>query len=460
LHYNQGMVRTRLAPSPTGENLHIGNVYTALINYVFAHKNKGKFIIRVEDTDRTRLIAGSEERILASLKWVGLNYDEGPDIGGPFAPYRQSERKNLYKKYAEELAEKKSAYYCFCDSKRLEEMRRVHVRYDGFCKKYSYDRAKEKAEKEPYVIRLNVPQEGKTEFNDVIHGKISFENNLLDDQILLKSDGFPTYHLGVVIDDHLMEITHIIRAEEWISSTPKHILIYKALGWNIPVFAHTPILRNPDKSKFSKRKNPVWVSWYREEGFLPEAILNYLALMGWSHPEGKEIFSLEQLVSVFRLEDVKPVGPIFDLEKLKWMNGMYIRTKRLKDLSNNLIDFNPEYKRIEPELFKCLVALAQTRIQTLKDLEPLVKHFLIEPKTVLSSSEKAITQNLLNKLSALMDWKTQEILNVLRGILLEKHIKMKVVYKILTGNEQGLPIAESLELLGRDRVLKRLKENL
>jgi len=284
LHYNQGMVRTRLAPSPTGENLHIGNVYTALINYVFAHKNKGKFIIRVEDTDRTRLIAGSEERILASLKWVGLNYDEGPDIGGPFAPYRQSERKNLYKKYAEELAEKKSAYYCFCDSKRLEEMRRVHVRYDGFCKKYSYDRAKEKAEKEPYVIRLNVPQEGKTEFNDVIHGKISFENNLLDDQILLKSDGFPTYHLGVVIDDHLMEITHIIRAEEWISSTPKHILIYKALGWNIPVFAHTPILRNPDKSKFSKRKNPVWVSWYREEGFLPEAILNYLALMGWSHP--------------------------------------------------------------------------------------------------------------------------------------------------------------------------------
>ncbi len=270
-------VRTRIAPSPTGQDLHIGNAYTALVNSVFARKNKGKFIIRIEDTDRTRFVEGSEKRILSSLAWLGIAHDEGPDVGGPYAPYRQSDRLSVYKKYAEELIAKKHAYYCFCTPQRLEQMRKnqeanhLPPMYDGLCKTVKNSELRIK-NGEPYVIRLNVPDEGTTTFHDIIRGDISFGNKLIDDQVILKSDGFPTYHLGVVVDDHLMKISHIIRGEEWISSTPKHILIYQFLGWEPPQFAHMPLLRNPDKSKLSKRKNPVWVSWYKEQGFLPEVM--------------------------------------------------------------------------------------------------------------------------------------------------------------------------------------------
>lgn len=460
------MVRTRIAPSPTGENLHIGNVYTALINFAVAHKNNGKFIVRIEDTDRMRLIPGAEERILESLKWIGLNYDEGPDIGGPFAPYRQSERKEIYKKYTEKLVNKRKAYYCFCDSKRLEEMRKLQqekkerIRYDGFCKRYSYDIAKEKTKKQNYVVRLNVPQEGRTEFNDVIHGKISFENNQLDDQVLLKSDGFPTYHLGVVVDDHLMEITHIIRAEEWISSTPKHILIYKALGWNLPVFAHTPILRNPDKSKFSKRKNPVWISWYREEGFLPEAILNYLALMGWSHPEQKEIFSLEEFIHVFNLKDVKPVGPIFDVEKLKWMNGEYIRGVHRDILIQKLKKF---YKNDEDvitllnkEYALSIVLLAQSRMKTLKEFKKLV----IPLRIKLLPEEIIVVNSLAETLKKIDHWNKKSILEAMKLVLKTSGVNGKILYKVITGRETGLPLPDVLSLLGKEQTLKRLGNSL
>src|SRR3990170_142995 len=272
-------IRTRIAPSPTGWDLHIGNVYTALLNYVFAKKHNGRFIVRIEDTDRSRLVEGSEQRILKSLRWLNLIYDEGPDIGGPFAPYRQSERLPLYRKYAEELVEKGNAYYCFCTAERLIEMRRTQKTkrelplYDRLCRKIKPGDGKSRKEKEKYVIRLKIPEKGTTTFHDLIRGDISFENNLLDDQVLLKSDGFPTYHLAVVVDDHLMEISHVIRAEDWISSTPKHILLFRYFGWQLPVFVHGPLLRNPDKSKLSKRKNPVWVSWYKEQGFLPEVII-------------------------------------------------------------------------------------------------------------------------------------------------------------------------------------------
>ncbi|TSC53768.1 MAG: glutamyl-tRNA synthetase, partial [Microgenomates group bacterium LiPW_16] len=318
-------VRVRIAPSPTGEDLHIGNVYTALINYVFAKQNKGKFIIRIEDTDRTRLVPGAEEKILDSLCWLNLPYDEGPDIGGPYAPYRQSERLPVYQKLAQELIKVGAAYYCFCTHETLEEMRKTQQekreppRYDQRCRRLDIKEVKSRLQKgEPHVVRLKVPQAGQTKFNDLIRGEISFENGLLDDQVLLKSDGYPTYHLAVVVDDYLMKISHVIRAEEWISSTPKHILIYKALGWEPPVYAHLPLLRNPDRSKLSKRRNPVWVSWYRKQGYLPEAILNYLALMGWAHPEGKEIFPLEEFIKKFKLEKVQTTGPVFDLTKLEW----------------------------------------------------------------------------------------------------------------------------------------------
>lgn len=335
-------IRVRIAPSPTGEDLHIGNVYTALLNFVFARKNKGKFIVRIEDTDRTRLVQGSQERILKTLRWFGLNYDEGPDIGGSYGPYIQSERLELYRHYAEELVKKGFAYYCYCTPGDLEQMRKEQIAagkptlYDGRCKYNKEQRTKNppslklrRASKEQkYVIRLNVPDEGVTEFNDLIRGKVSFQNSLIDDQVLLKSDGFPTYHLAVVVDDFTMKITHVIRAEDWLSSTPKHILIYKYLGFELPVFVHTPILRNPDRSKLSKRKNPVWVSWYISQGYLPEAILNYLALMGWSMPadwqsktDEAEIFTISEMVKYFELKDVKTVGPAFDFKKLDWING-------------------------------------------------------------------------------------------------------------------------------------------
>ncbi len=358
------MVRTRIAPSPTGENLHIGNVYTALLNYVFAKKNKGQFIIRIEDTDRQRLVPGSEDRILESLKWLGLKYDEGPDVGGPFGPYRQSERLPLYQKYAKELVEKKAAFYCFCTAEILEKMKmdqsakKEIPHYDGRCKKLTKEEVFKRLQgEEKYVIRLAVPDSGTTVFNDLVRGDISFENKLLDDQVLLKSDGYPTYHLGVVVDDYLMGITHVIRAEEWISSTPKHILIYKALNWDLPIFCHGPILRNHDKSKLSKRKNPVWTSWYKEQGFLPEAILNYLANMGWSmppealakggKPAGREIFSLSEMMENFRLEDLKAVGPAFDITKLEWLNGEYIRKFQISNFKfMSFIIINIHWRRL------------------------------------------------------------------------------------------------------------------
>ena len=461
------VVRTRIAPSPTGEDLHIGNVYTALINFAWARKNNGKFILRIEDTDRERLVEGSEERIIASLNWVGLSHDEGPDIGGPYAPYKQSERLDIYKKYAEELVQKGHAFYCFCSQERLTTMRSVQqashlpTLYDGFCKKYSLQEAREKIKTESYVIRLNAPDEGVTKFNDLIRGEIVFENKLIDDQVLLKSDGFPTYHLGVVVDDHLMDITHIIRAEEWISSTPKHVLLYNFFGWELPVFAHTSILRNSDKSKLSKRKNPVWVSWYRDEGFLPEAILNFLALMGWSHPDGKEEFSLSEFISLFELKDLKAVGPVFDVTKLEWLNGVYIRNKNLEEIKSLLKDFYSYDPRVL-EILKSnhadlMIGLAQTRMKTLKDFKTLVQ--MPESIREYTIDEKKSAKDLCEFLLKIepIDWREDRLLEALKNFNKENETSMKLLYFLITGREQGLPLIETMvKIEGRDEVLKRL----
>jgi glutamyl-tRNA synthetase len=462
------MVRTRIAPSPTGEDLHIGNVYTALINFAWAKKNNGKFILRVEDTDQERLVSGSQERIISSLKWIGLNFDEGPDVGGPYGPYKQSERLDIYKKYAEELINNGHAFYCFCSQERLTTMRSVQTAshiptlYDGFCKKYSLEESKEKAKTESYVIRLNTPDEGVTKFNDLIRGEITFENKLIDDQVLLKSDGFPTYHLGVVVDDHLMEITHIIRAEEWISSTPKHVLLYDFFGWDLPVFAHTSILRNTDKSKLSKRKNPVWVSWYKKEGFLPEAILNFLSLMGWSHPEEKEEFSLVEFISLFELKDLKAVGPVFDVTKLEWLNGVYIRNKGLEEIKNLLKEFYVDDPRVL-EVFKSnhadlVIGLAQTRMKKLSDFKTLIQ----APESVreYTSEEKKYAKDLFDYLSKIeaIDWREDRLLDALKNFNKENQTNMKLLYFLITGREQGLPLIETMvKIEGREEILKRLK---
>jgi glutamyl-tRNA synthetase len=457
--------RTRIAPSPTGENLHIGNAYTALVNYVFTKKNHGRFIVRIEDTDRTRLVKGSEQRILDSLRWLGINHDEGPDIGGPFAPYRQSDRLNLYHKYAEDLVRGGHAYHCFCTPERLEDMRKDQEAkhrppmYDGTCKKISVTDARKRIENsEKYVIRLNVPEKGTTYFTDLLRGKISFENKLIDDQVLLKSDGYPTYHLGVVVDDHLMEISHIIRGEEWISSTPKHILLYDFFGWEKPVFAHMPLLRNPDKSKLSKRKNPVWVSWYREEGFLPEAVRNYLASLAWAHPDGRDIFSLEEMVRVFELEQIQTTAPIFDPEKLRWMNGEYLRKYQLSDVRDLVFEFYGG--KLDKKLIERTLPLVIERIKTLGEYESLAGFFYSPPKEYEKPLKRDLTL-LLRETLADCQWNHDVLEGAIRGAAGQKGIKAKDLFMQLriavTGKTVGPPLLESLEILGRDEVLMRLQ---
>ncbi len=458
-------VRTRIAPSPTGQDIHIGNLYTALMNWAFAKKHQGNFIIRIEDTDRLRYQEGAEEKILSSIKAFGLSYDEGPDIGGQFAPYRQSDRLDMYKKYAEELVKKGKAYYCFCSPERLDELRKQLQaqkkvpKYDKFCLLQVTNAAERIQKGEKYVIRLNVAPDRKVSFTDVIRGNIEFDSNEIDDQVLLKSDGYPTYHLGVVVDDYLMQISHVIRAEEWISSTPKHVLIYESFGWPLPIFAHMPILRNPDKSKLSKRKNPVWASWYLEEGYLPEAVLNYLCLMGWSHPEQKEIFPLEEFVSLIRLEDIKPVGPVFDLIKLTWMNQQYIMKLPDEVLMKRLTDFYPWLSN-DIDTVHVLLPLIKERLQTLKDFESLAGHFFSEPVISLTPEEKEIAKDLEHELSLAETWDKEQILTACKNILQKHGIRMSVLYKLLTGKEKGLPLPESLVVLGKEKVIKRLLDTI
>lgn len=457
-------VRTRIAPSPTGENLHIGNAYTALINFVVAVQNNGQFIIRIEDTDRTRFVLGSEDRILESLAWLGIPHDEGPDNDGPFAPYRQSERLEFYRKYAEELVEKGHAYYCFCTPERLVEMRKEQEarheppRYDGFCKAISRQSSAVRIKNgEKYVIRLNVPDSGVTTFTDLIRGEISFENKLIDDQVLLKSDGFPTYHMGVVVDDHLMEISHVIRGEEWISSTPKHVLLYRFLGWDSPVYAHVPLLRNPDKSKLSKRKNPVWVSWFKEQGYLPEALLNYLASMAWAHPKGDELFSIDEMIQVFDLKDVQTTAPIFDIEKLRWMNGEYFRSFQSSALSQKIFDFF-EGKYSQEKIYSILPLVVE-RMKTLKEFESLAGFFFERPKEYERTVDRKLLTFTHHALES-SDWNHSEMEKAIRAAAEKEGVVAKNVFMELriaiTGKTVGPPILESLEILGREETLSRL----
>lgn len=326
------MTRVRFAPSPTGE-LHLGGARTALYNYLFAKKNGGSFIVRIEDTDKERHVEGSLGRILENLKWLGLTWDEGPDVGGQYGPYIQSQRLEHYIKYAHELLAKDLAYYCFCTEQRLDVLRQVQesehqpTRYDRACLRLSADEVKKKLEaKEPYVIRLKVP-EGATTVHDLIRGDIEVKNDSVDDQVLLKSDGFPTYHLANVVDDKLMEITHVIRGEEWLPSTPKHVLLYQAFGWQPPVFAHVPNVLNEKRAKLSKRRDGemVWLDTYRKQGYLPETLVNFLALLGWHPKDDRELFSLKELEQAFELERVQKAGAIFSLPKLDWFNGEYVR---------------------------------------------------------------------------------------------------------------------------------------
>jgi glutamyl-tRNA synthetase len=378
-------VRTRIAPSPTGEP-HIGNMYVALVNWALARQTGGEFLVRIEDTDRTRFVEGAEQMFLDALRWLGLDHDEGPDVGGPVGPYRQSERLDLYRREVARLLASGHAYRCFCTPERLAAVRKERQKaggetgYDRLCRGLASGEVEKKlAAGEPSTVRLAVPLVGETRFEDGVRGPIAVQNATIDDQVLLKSDGYPTYHLASVVDDHAMRITHVIRAEEWIISTPKHILLYEALGWTPPQFFHLPLIRNPDRSKLSKRKNPTNVLWYREQGYLPEAVTNFLGLLGHSMPDGREVFSRDEFLKDFSLARVTTTGPVFDMEKFEWLNGEWIRRLPLDELAARLKaeGFVPKatLEKFGAEKFLAIVALVQERLKKLSEFADATAFF-------------------------------------------------------------------------------------
>lgn len=462
-------VRTRIAPSPTGSP-HIGTAYAALFNYCFAQKNNGDFVLRIEDTDRTRFVETSEDEINEALKWLGLEPDEDPVKGGLFGPYRQSERLNIYKENVEKLVAVGKAYHCNCTPDRLTKLREVQQKeglvphYDRKCR-YNSPKTSENT-----VIRLAIPEEGETVVVDEIRGKITFQNKLIDDQVLLKSDGFPTYHLASVVDDYLMQITHVIRAEEWLSSTPKHILLYKAFGWEEPKFAHLPLLRNPDRSKISKRKNPVAVNFYKEQGYLPEALRNFLGLMGWSMPNDQEIFTLKEMVENFSFDRIDPAGPIFDIKKLDWLNGEYIRSLNEDDLEDRLTAGG--YTKYSKTEITGLLPLVKERLKKLSEFDSSVSFFFEKtnvkkeqflPKTKSADEVRKILDGLIEILE-IVEWSEEELEEKISKFQESADWSRKELFMtlriIVTGREATPPLFITLEKLGKDKTLARLKTAL
>lgn len=481
-------VRTRIAPSPTGE-AHIGNLYVALVNWALARQAGGRFVVRIEDTDRTRFVEGAEQAFLDALEWLGLDHDEGPDVGGPVGPYRQSERLALYRERADHLLAEGHAYRCFCSPQRLAEVRKARQKagratgYDRKCRSLPPEESDRRAEAgEPHTVRLAVPMEGQARFTDGLRGDIVIDNREIDDQVLLKSDGYPTYHLAVVVDDHLMGITDVVRAEEWIVSTPKHILLHEALGWDPPRLLHLPLLRNPDKSKLSKRKNPVSVGWYRAEGFLPEAVVNYLGLLGHSMPGGREVFSKDDFLAAFSTERLVTSGPVFDLDKFEWLNGQWIRRLPVEDLLARLRGggFLPEAlaARYDEEHLKAIVALMQQRMRRLSEFAPGVGFFierepyeadLLVPtkgKKRKPTRTKAETLEALERVRAVLadahEWDAEAMESRLRALADEIGWKVGELFAPLrvavTCRRVSTPLFETMDILGRQECLARLDE--
>ncbi|BFH76487.1 glutamate--tRNA ligase [Thermus thermophilus] len=467
------MVVTRIAPSPTGDP-HVGTAYIALFNYAWARKNGGRFIVRIEDTDRARYVPGAEERILAALKWLGLSYDEGPDVGGPHGPYRQSERLPLYRRYAEELLKRGWAYRAFETPEELERIRKEKGGYDGRARNIPPEEAEERARRgEPHVIRLKVPRPGTTEVKDELRGVVVYDNQEIPDVVLLKSDGYPTYHLANVVDDHLMGVTDVIRAEEWLVSTPIHVLLYRAFGWETPRFYHMPLLRNPDKTKISKRKSHTSLDWYKAEGFLPEALRNYLCLMGFSMPDGREIFTLEEFIEAFTWERVSLGGPVFDLEKLRWMNGKYIReVLSLEEVAERVKPFLREAGLSwESEAYlRRAVELMRPRFDTLKEFPEKARYLFTEDYPMAEKAQRKLEEGLpllkelYPRLRAQEEWTEAALEALLRGFAAEKGVKLGQVAQplraALTGSLETPGLFEILALLGKERALRRLERAL
>jgi glutamyl-tRNA synthetase len=477
--------RVRIAPSPTGDP-HVGTAYIGLLNYIFATQRGGQFVLRIEDTDRTRFVSTSEQMIFDALKWIGLTWHEGPDVGGPYGPYRQSERTEIYREHVEILLANGSAYRSFETAEELEAMRQSQIaaktppRYNGAHRHLTPDQISAFiAEGRAYTVRLKVPTEGSTTFRDELRGDITFEHTNVDDQVLMKSDGFPTYHLANVVDDHLMHITDVIRAEEWISSTPKHVLLYNAFGWELPKFWHMPLLRNVDKSKISKRKNPVSLVYYRESGYMPAAMLNFLGLMGggMAQPTEQEIvskglntkegdiFSLPEMIEKYDFARISLGGPVFDLVKLKWLNGEYLRKQSPDEFFATLraTIFSDTYLR-------AVAPLVQERILTLGEFgdmtDFLFKDNVMPPESVWVPKKRTPEETIkfaeeqLTLLEAIA-WDTPTINDALKKLGEEKTWSVKenfmLLRAILTGSTTSPPLLESLVVFGKARSLDRIR---
>ncbi|MCE8044307.1 glutamate--tRNA ligase [Halomonas daqingensis] len=466
-------VRTRIAPSPTGDP-HVGTAYIALFNLCFARQHGGQFILRIEDTDRVRSTLESERMILDSLRWLGLEWDEGPDVGGPHGPYRQSERGDIYAEYARQLIEAGHAFKCYRTSEELDELREarkasgMHLALKPDDLALPDDEvARREREGWPYVVRMRVPSSGTCVIDDMLRGTIEVDWAQVDAQVLLKSDGMPTYHLANVVDDHLMGITHVLRGEEWINSAPKHQLLYEYFGWEMPVLCHMPLLRNPDKSKLSKRKNPTSINYYKRMGFLPQAVINYLGRMGWSMPDEREKFSLDEMMAHFDIQRVSLGGPVFDLEKLTWLNGLYIR----EDLDDRAFlkalmewAFNEEYVgQILPQV--------RTRVETLSQVAPLAGHFFSGVPDVREQDFDGIKlereelvrllQFLVWRFEAVPAWHKEALLAEVK--LLAGHFGFKMkdflapVFIAITGSAASTSVMDAMAILGSDVTRARLR---
>lgn len=482
-------VRVRFAPSPTGY-LHIGGLRTALYNYLFARHNKGEFLLRIEDTDRTRYVEGAIENLIESLYWAGIEYDEGVFLEdgkiiqkGQYGPYIQSERLDIYRKYIDELVEKGDAYYCFCSKDRLDKVREEQKikglipKYDGFCRSLSLEEAKQRiANGEEYVVRLKLPHDKDIHFHDMVRGDIVINTEDMDDQVLLKSDGFPTYHIAVVIDDHLMKITHVVRGEEWLPSTPKHVYLYEVFGWDKPTYVHLPTVLNKDRKKLSKRHGDVSVDDFKDKGYLPEGLVNYLALVGWSPESNEEIFDMEGLIEEFSFERVSKTGGIFDKDKLDWVNGHYIREYNLEELTKLSIPYLIEAGYIDDQFakehFHWLKVMMDTIRESLSTVAEVVDKvdIFFEDKVQLEDDEAlevlkgeqvpTLLNAIREEVNSLDEIHEEDAKGLMKKIQKSTGIKGKKLFMpvrvALTGNTHGPELANIIYLLGKQNILNRI----
>jgi glutamyl-tRNA synthetase len=474
------VVRVRFAPSPTGY-LHIGGLRTALYNFLFAQKCGGTFILRIEDTDRTRYVEGALENLIATLGWAGLEYDEGPGKERGYGPYVQSERTGIYHQHIDQLLKEGKAYRCFCSPERLEEMRIVQQKrgippkYDRRCLEISEQEILGHLEKQtPCVIRMKMPEDTTVVVDDIVRGKVEFQSELIDDQVLLKSDGYPTYHLANVVDDHLMEVTHVIRGEEWLSSTPKHVILYGFFGWDLPKFAHLPLLLNRDRSKLSKRQGDVAVEEYRAKGYLPEALINFVALLGWGPTDDRNVFSISELIQQFSLERVGKSGSVFDVEKLDWLNKQHIRMMpevEVVEMTKHVLE-HKDYP-VPPNEYLCrVVELMKDRVTVIDDFVTSSPYFYKDPtdydqqyaRRMWKSETTRYLEQLNLRISGVVEWSQKAIEALIRDYSVELNVGAgQLIHPLrlaLTGVSVGPGLFELMEVLGKEIVQRRIRKGV